>query len=135
MEVTLLRDVYSSQATEGRLIIGDTILYTLEEPWRGNLRSVSCIPKGKYKVVPHNWADRKGLRFSRVWHITNVPNRDAILIHTGNTTADIEGCVLVGLTRGKIGRVPAVMQSRLAISKMRDIIGQNGFTLTIEDSV
>ncbi len=115
------------------MVIGDTVFYTLEEPWRGNLKSVSCIPKGTYKVTPHNWAGAKGFRFTKVYHVNDVPNREGILIHTGNTTADIEGCILIGMSRGKIGRVPAVKQSRLAITALRDIIGNNSFTLTIED--
>lgn len=133
MNLKLVRDTYSEKATLGKLFIGDTVLHTLEEPWRMNQVGISCIPKGVYQCVPHNWDKNAKFRFSKVWHITNVPNRTAILIHTGNTTADIEGCVLVGLNRGFIGKVPAVLQSRLAIAQMRAIIGNNGFTLTIED--
>jgi hypothetical protein len=67
-------------------------LATLELPWKNNERSVSCIPQGDYILKPiirpnKNWA----LEFQ------NVPNRTHVLIHKGNYTTDIEGCVLLGL--------------------------------------
>jgi hypothetical protein len=133
MQVKLIRDIYDSFATQGRLFVGNEVFYTLEEPWKLNKKGISCIPKGTYKVTPHNWAGHPRFRFNRVWHINDVPNRSSILIHTGNTTADIEGCILVGMSRGAIGKKTAVLNSRLAMSKLRDIIGQNDFTLTIED--
>ncbi len=56
-----------------------------------NKRKVSCIPKGTYTVVK-----RKSPKYGSHFHITNVPNRDMILIHLGNYFTDILGCVLVG---------------------------------------
>jgi hypothetical protein len=108
-------------------------LYTLEEPWLDNRPQVSCIPPGEYRCVPHNWGvgDNR-FRFSRVWHVTNVPGRQAILIHSGNSTADIEGCLLVGLRQGKIGQMDAVLDSKKAIDILRSIIGEREFTLVIK---
>ena len=68
---------------------------TLELKNMGNIKKLSCIPEGSYKV-------QKIVRPSGkpgLW-IRNVPGRTAILIHSGNYAAgiqvDIEGCVMVG---------------------------------------
>lgn len=69
---------------------------TLELKDMGNLKKLSRIPDGTYKVVKMIRPDgRNGL-----W-VKNVPNRSAILIHSGNYAAglqvDIEGCILIGM--------------------------------------
>ena len=130
LKVTITRTESSPMVTLGNLKIdgGDhPIIYTLEEPWKKNLKSVSCIPVGEYVCKPHSSA-----KFPNVWEITNVPNRSAILIHNGNTTNDVEGCVLVGLKHGKIGNLDAVLDSRKALDILRSIIGERNFTLTIK---
>lgn len=63
----------------------------LELPWLDNQRQISCIPEGYYKVVR-----RTSPRFGEHFHILDVPNRSFILIHHGNYTRDIQGCLLVG---------------------------------------
>jgi hypothetical protein len=80
---------------------------------------------------PHN-----GPRFKDVWRLESVPGRSAILIHAGNTTQDIEGCILVGMNHGELqskgfGNLRAVLSSRKAINLLRRHIGKNSFTLTI----
>jgi hypothetical protein len=71
----------------------------LELPWRNNERKVSCIPEGLYKVVK-----RLSPKYGNHFHITDVDGRDWILIHHGNYTRDILGCVLVGRTHADIDR-------------------------------
>lgn len=68
---------------------------TLELKWMGNIRNLSCIPEGSYKVKKIIRPDgRNGL-----W-IQDVQGRTSILIHSGNYGAgdhvDIQGCILVG---------------------------------------
>ena len=81
--------------------------HTLEEPWRDNQSRISCIPPGNYICKKHN-----GTHFKDVWEITGVPGRQAILIHSGNTLDDTEGCVLVGLniTAQWVGRSRDALQ-------------------------
>lgn len=100
---------------------GEHLCYTLELPWLANQRNVSCIPKGIYGVVQHNGAKYKG-----VWRLLDVPNRDGILIHAGNTKKDTEGCILVGIGENRFG----VTESRKAIEMLRDIIPET-FVLEI----
>jgi hypothetical protein len=91
---------YEKNQTPGIMIILDKgvevfACHTLELKWMGNIKSMSCIPEGTYKV-------EKIIRPSGkpgLW-VKDVPERSAILIHSGNYASglqvDIEGCILVG---------------------------------------
>ena len=65
--------------------------YTLELADRQNKRSISCIPAGVYRVIK-----RRSIRFGEHFHIQNVPHRELILIHVGNSYRNTNGCILVG---------------------------------------
>jgi hypothetical protein len=106
---------------------GDLLYATLELPDMGNLQGKSCIPEGSYICKPYS-SDK----FKDVYEITNVPNRTKILIHSGNTTSDIEGCILIGRNFGKLKGKTAVLQSKVALEGLRKYIGKNDFTLLIE---
>jgi hypothetical protein len=93
MKVEILR-TYDKFQTPGVLLIdGKEFCKTLELRWLQNARSKSCIPEGTYTVVK-----RKGFpkRPYDHFHVTDVPGRDWILIHTGNYSRQILGCILVG---------------------------------------
>lgn len=124
----LFRGFQNADVTLGMLKGFSVPIYTLEEPWMHNQRGISCIPAGDYLCTPHT-----GLKFQDVWRLNDVPNRTAILIHAGNTTEDIEGCILVGLEHGKLRNKHAVLRSRLALDILRDTIGKNPFRLTIKE--
>lgn len=64
---------------------------TLELAWNNNEREKSCIPCGVYRAKKH-----VSQKFGECFHILNVKNRDAILIHAGNFYKDTKGCILVG---------------------------------------
>jgi hypothetical protein len=66
---------------------------TLELPWKDNAKRISCIPENEYLVVKRK---AHNLRKYDHFHVTNVPNRDWILVHTGNKVSHILGCILVG---------------------------------------
>lgn len=136
MNIIIIRDHSYTESTIGRMIIdGDTMpLFTLERAWKNNEPQDSCIPVGTYKCIPHNWNDDSNFKFSKVWQVTDVPNRDAILLHSGNTYHDIHGCILVGLESGFLDSNPAVLHSREAINYLRGHVGNNEFTLTIKQA-
>jgi hypothetical protein len=130
MKLTLQR-IYSGDDCTLGVLYSETmqrLCFTLEEPWHNNERKISCVPIGKYKCIPHN-----SEKFRNVWRLENVPGRDGILIHLGNTVADIEGCILVGMIFGKIDGKKAVLNSKNAIRLLQGVIGQKGFDLDIAD--
>lgn len=90
---------------------------TCENPWLDNRQNVSCIPAGIYQCVPHN-----GFKYKDCWRLLDVPGRSAILIHAGNTIRDTEGCILPGLQLGTLKGLPAVLQSKAAMTRLRDVL-------------
>ena len=66
--------------------------YCLELVWKNNYKRISCIPIGDYTVEKRNSA-----KYGEHFHILNVPNRDLILIHSGNYHSDTQGCILPGI--------------------------------------
>ena len=131
MDITLRRTDYYPDCTLGIMTVGGFQAYSIERPWLNNKKAVSCIPKGVYKFVPHNWESSAKFKFAKVWRLLDVPNRTAILIHNGNTSKDVIGCIAVGSIRGSLGGKHAVLNSRETLDKLRAIIGEHGGTITI----
>jgi hypothetical protein len=103
----LIRWQDTRQETLGHLLDGVRLVaYTLERPWKDNMRQVSCIPVGEYRCTWH-----QSPRFGWTYLVNEVPGRDAILFHQGNTVADSIGCILVGTRLGRMGEAPAVLGS------------------------
>lgn len=107
-------------------------MFTLEDAWRDNQRSISCIPAGTYEVVAHGWEKDSRVKFKQVWRLLDVPGRSGILIHAGNTHADTSGCILVGLGLAISGDA-RVTSSKGAIERLRSKLGQGKFTLVIKE--
>ena len=153
MLLSIHRYAYLPFVTLGVAVCGDLRLQTLEEGWRsdpdgpgGQARAgslvESCIPDGEYSLVPHS-----GSRFRNVWAAVNPSlgvyrwpadrpsgqawGRSAILIHSGNTTEDIEGCILVGLGISHAGPQPRLVDSALAVAALRKALGPGDHDLEI----
>ena len=106
----LIRVTEHAGATFGVLCIDEAPEFlTVEDAWRSNETKVSCIPVGRYKIMRH-----KSPRFGNVYKVLDVPEREHILIHAGNTHRDTEGCILLGMQYGKIGSDSAIVASRSA---------------------
>lgn len=102
--------------TRGELIVESKHFYTLELLWNDNKVKESCIPGGAYHIEKNE----RG-----VWEIMNVPGRDKIQIHAGNTAADTTGCILLGKSRGILEGMPAVLQSKDAMEEFNEIMGDD----------
>ena len=96
VNLLIIRDTFTENSTIGELFINsERFCDTLENPWLDNQRNISCIPEGQYKVrlrLPRESATRDYLHLL----VQDVPNRDYILFHIGNTAKDTSGCILVG---------------------------------------
>lgn len=106
---------------------GALICSTFELPWRNNSVNISCIPDGEYMIKMTN-----SPKFGPSYKIFDVANRSNILIHTGNTVDDTQGCIMpcssYGLLNGKI----AGLSSRNAYIKLTTLLAGENHTLTIE---
>lgn len=108
----LLEDQYGTHG-ELKTEDGATLCCTIERPWLDNRHGVSCIPLGEYQCVPHDSPTHPD-----TWEITGVPDRSAILLHTGNTMTDSEGCVILGT----VAKVDGVLFSKVAMNKLRETL-------------
>jgi hypothetical protein len=105
MELTLVRELSSDESTPGTLSVNEVFeCFTLEDVVREvpglqvaawKIASRTAIPVGTYNVVIDF-----SQRFEREMpHVLNVEGFDGIRIHSGNTSADTEGCILLGQAR------------------------------------
>lgn len=118
-----------SDATLGWLYAPGFTLRTIELPWKENRRRESCIPPGKYRCTFLE-ASASG-RYRRVYHVTDVPNRDGILIHPANRASELLGCIAPGMDEGTIGGERAVVSSRLALERFVAAMGARDFWLEV----
>ncbi|WP_321404524.1 DUF5675 family protein [Maridesulfovibrio sp.] len=116
-KMELIRVEQSSEATLGIFKAdGKAICWMLEEPWQNNKQNVSCIPEGEYEV-DYEYSPSKG---RALWTIKDVPHRDYVRIHSGNTVDDTEGCPLTGTKPGYLQGKRAVLSSREAFNKLME---------------
>lgn len=91
MVINLRRFLSDERFTLGAIVLPEFSCFSLELPWKNNKRNSSCIPIGKYKC-----SIEESPKFGTVVLVHGVIDRSGILIHPGNTTADSQGCIMVG---------------------------------------
>ena len=125
INLLLIRNTFSKKSTIGELFLnGEKICDTLENPWVDNQRNISCIPEGVYPVrlrLPRESATRDYLHLL----VQEVPNRDWILFHRGNTAKDTSGCILVGLGTEQDVVHNSVLAMDLLIKEVIHLGGEN----------
>jgi len=112
MEITLHREPSNAQSTLGRLDVdGIFECFTCEDVVRSvKIKGETAIPAGCYQVIV-----TMSNRFKRELPLLlNVPEFEGVRIHTGNTAADTEGCILVGQEIDDM----SVLNSRAAFSNL-----------------
>jgi hypothetical protein len=99
MNLKLVRKTFTEQSTMGELSVdGKFECFTLEDKVRAvKIHGETAIPEGIYEVTI-TFSDKfnKSLPL-----LMDVPNFEGIRIHSGNTKADTEGCILVGQTKSQ----------------------------------
>jgi hypothetical protein len=126
MNLKLLRTELGGTYTIGTLFADgvDISIFTLEDTVREQegvpvdewkIPGITAIPRGEYEVIPC-WF---GAYQKIMPLLKDVPGFTEIFIHTGNTSLDTKGCILVGSTwegGDWIGK------SRLAFSRLFPMI-------------
>ena len=128
INLLIIRDTFTKESTIGELFLnGERMADTLELPWKDNQKSISCIPEGEYKVrlrLARESATRDYLHLL----VQDVPNRDWILFHRGNSAKDTSGCILVGFS----SKQDYVKNSTLAMDLlMKEIINLGGTNINL----
>ena len=127
MKLTLKRIALRPTYTIGKLYI-DNVYFcdTIEDTVRDinkngkfdngekKVHSKTAIPYGTYEI---KWTYSP--RFKKYTpQLMNVPSFEGIRIHAGNTSADTEGCLILGENK----QVGKVLNSRTTINKFYQII-------------
>jgi hypothetical protein len=112
----VLTRIYFPEGTQGLLEWNGTLVcYTIELPWLGNQRRISCIPEGEYVLQK-----RFSPRFKWHLHLRNVPGRDLILIHPANDAKkELLGCIAPVTQHSGIGKGSS---SRIALEKLKSLV-------------
>lgn len=118
-KLVLKRDIFTDEFTLGKITVdGVHFCYTVEDMVRTEkVAGKTAIPFGKYKILVTLSA-----RFKKMLPLLlDVPNFTGVRIHSGNTAADSEGCILVGLGRTDTG----VSRSRDAMASLMKLLEQS----------
>lgn len=127
MKLTLKRISLRPTYTIGKLYIDDAYFCdTLEDTVRDTnksgkfdngeqkIKGKTAIPYGTYEI---KWTYSP--RFKKYTpQLMNVPSFEGIRVHAGNTSADTEGCLILGENK----QVGKVLNSRATINKFYPII-------------
>lgn len=149
MNITLDRFAKKNTYTIGRLYIdGEYVCNTIEDTDRGLTQNMpvdkikqikvpgkTAIPSGVYEITlkiksPKYSNSTYYVNFCNAYvpRLLNVPGYDGVLIHTGNTADDSQGCIIVGYNTivGKVTDSKKAFQivynKLLAASKKEDKI-------------
>lgn len=126
MKLKLQRTFKAETYTVGKLFIdGVYFCDTLEDKVRDvKIKGITAIPTGKYKVQI-----TMSNRFKKLMPLLiNVPNFEGVRIHSGNTSEDTEGCILVG----KNSEPGKVTNSRNTFEKLMVELNEDKNDLSIE---
>lgn len=108
---------------------------TVEEPWRENRNSISCIPPGRYPFTKSKATNNPKL--GNVLRFDGIQYRGGVLMHVGSTYEHTEGCILVGLSQADLNgdKVPDNVSSQDAMTGILNYLypaGSKNETYSIE---
>ena len=148
MRILLQRHALKAGYTIGRMEInGRYFCDTLEDTDRGlresmtedeiaalKVKGATAIPIGTYRIDMQTRSPRFGRVLPR---LISVKGYAGVLIHSGNTAADTEGCILVGENRerGKVLNSRATLESLLVFLRAAQAEGEEiELTITHADA-
>ena len=104
---------------------------SLELPFKANIKNLSCIPPGFYKVKARN-----SKKYGDHYIVENVEFRSFILIHVANFYTDLRGCIGLGKTFANINDddITDITNSRKTLNKLLEF-APDGFNLIILDNL
>lgn len=137
MRILLQRHALKAGYTIGRMEInGRYFCDTLEDTDRGlresmteaeiaalKVKGATAIPTGTYRIDMQTRSPRFGRVLPR---LISVKGYAGVLIHSGNTAADTEGCILVGENRerGKVLNSRATLERLLVFLRAAQAEGE-----------
>lgn len=135
MKLTLERVKLGDDFTVGKLSVDDKfVCYTLEDKVREEIgvpveqwkvMGQTAIPKGTYPVTI-----TMSNRFkTKLPLLGNVPGFSGVRIHTGNSSKDTEGCILVGA--GWDGKSGWISSSAVAFAQLLPFLENTTDPVTI----
>lgn len=153
MKLTLKRIARKEGYTIGRLYIDDNpkpFCNTLEDRERGleqampldmikriKVKGETAIPTGTYELsmrhISPKYSRKKAFAFTGgvMPRLLNVPGYEGVLIHSGNTAADSEGCILVGENKA-VGKVLNSMATFKALWSVLNQRKSEPITITVQ---
>ena len=151
MKLTLKRIARKEGYTIGRLYIDDAYFCdTLEDRDRGleqampldmikriKVKGETAIPTGTYELsmrhISPKYSRKKAFAFTGgvMPRLLNVPGYEGVLIHSGNTAADSEGCILVGENKA-VGKVLNSMATFKALWSVLNHRKSEPITITVQ---
>ena len=133
---------YRDDCTMGMCMAGPQSFFTIEQPWRNNEKGSSCVPEGRYDLIPYT-----SPKHGPTWYLKSdalgvggpEAQRSFCELHAANFARQLEGCIAFGLKSTPMldpstGVVePAIEDSRAAIADLIEILGSltSGHTLTV----
>lgn len=106
--------------TFGRMFVsGGFSCFTCENPWANNEPRVSCIPAGRYDLVPTRFHAGGGYE---TLEIAGVEGRTQIKIHVGNRARDVLGCIVLGDRLGALNGEWAVLDSQRTFDRWWEVV-------------
>lgn len=142
-ELRLVRFAYTPTEVQGKLYADNGKEFrTIERPWiagphLGGTPFESCIPDGRYDLRPHTRPDGKQVVALTnpdlgVWYQKedrpDVWGRFLVLIHAGNFSHDVVGCIAPGLSRTIHENRVMVTSSRAAMNEL-DVQGYSSIVI------
>lgn len=136
MRLEVKRQEYGTNYTVSQLFVdGVKECFVLEDVVREpgvKVDKKTAIPAGTYKVIINMSPGKKKL----LPRLIGVPGFEGVLIHSGNTDEDTEGCLLVGETwpGGNFIGSSKVAFNKLFTKMQKTLAKGESITITITDT-